>query len=98
MGKRGPRDPPLSVLPGTERIVDIRERPPVSWDRLVLKEDQAAEFLKCSPQTLRKRAASGEVPRYAVGGEWRYYVYDLLDLVLSAKSDREPDRSGGDPE
>ena len=55
---------------------------------MVLREEQAAEFLKCSPQALRKRAAGGEVPRYRVGGEWRYYVYDLLDHVLGAKGDR----------
>lgn len=97
MGRRGPRNPTsvLHALPGTQQIVDVRERPPVSWDRLVLKEEQAAEFLKCSPQTLRKRAASGEIPRYGVGGEYRYYVYDLLDYVFS---DRDFDKSGGDPE
>ena len=61
---------------------------------MVLKEDQAAEFLKCAPKILRKRAASGEIPRYAVGGKWRYYVYDLLDHVLPGKGDR----SVGDPE
>lgn len=65
---------------------------------MVLKEEQAAEFLKCSPQTLRKRAAAGEVPRYAVGGEWRYYVYDLLDHVIIAGGDRSLDRSGSDLE
>ncbi|HEX6711565.1 MAG TPA: helix-turn-helix domain-containing protein [Rubrobacter sp.] len=78
-------------------MADVRERLPVSWDRLVLKEEQAAEFLKCSPQTLRKRAASGEIPRYVVGGEYRYYVYDLLDYVISPDADRGSDRSGSDP-
>lgn len=86
MGKRGPRNSSLSVLPGEVQIVDVRERPPVPWDRMVLKEEQAAEFLKCSPQTLRKRASSGEIPRYRVGGEWRYYVYDLLDYTLAKKA------------
>lgn len=88
MGKRGPRPRhgTVSVLPEPE-IADARERPPVAWDRIVLKEDQAAEFLKCSPQTLRKRAASGEVPRYGVGGEYRYYVYDLLDYALARTSE-----------
>ena len=86
-GKRGPRKAPLSVLASPDDLIveEIpRERPQIPWDRIVLKEDQAAEFLKCSPQTLRKRAARGEVPRYGVGGEWRYYVYDLLDYVLGA--------------
>lgn len=61
-------------------------------------EEQAAEFLKLSPQTLRKRAASGEIPRYEVGGEYRYHVYDLLDYAVSPGTDRNPDRSGSDPE
>ena len=52
---------------------------------MVLKENQAAEFLKCSPQTLRRRASSGEIPRYSVGGEFCYYVYDLLDYVIGAE-------------
>jgi hypothetical protein len=30
-----------------------------------------------------------------VGGEWLYYIYDLLDYVIG---DRESDSSGGDPE
>jgi hypothetical protein len=33
-----------------------------------------------------------------VGGEWRYYVYDLLNYVMGSGVDREGDRSGGDPE
>lgn len=68
--------------------MDVRERPSVAWNRLVLTEEQAAEFLQCSPQTVRKRAAAGEFPRYRVGGEWRYYVYDLLDHVLTGDNDR----------
>ena len=74
---------PVAVLPDLEPA-EARERPPVAWDRLVLKEHQAAEFLKCSPQTMRQRAASGEIPRHSVGGEYRYYVYDLLDYVLGS--------------
>ena len=87
MGKRGPRSAPLRAVPGTEQIVDMRERPPVEWDKIVLREEQAAEFLKCAPQTLRRRAAAGVVPRYLVGGEYRYYVYDLLDYVLSERGE-----------
>jgi hypothetical protein len=68
-------------LPDLESAA-ARERPPVAWDKLVLKEEQAAEFLKCSPQTIRKRAAAGDLPRRSVGGEFRYYVYDLLDYAL----------------
>jgi len=50
-------------------------------------EHQAAEFLKCSPQTMRQRAAAGEIPHHTVGGEYRYYVYDLLDYVLGPQAD-----------
>jgi hypothetical protein len=50
-----PLAPDLTVLQEISEEVDARERPPVTWDRLVLKDDQAAEFLKCSPQTLRER-------------------------------------------
>ncbi len=60
--------------------------------------DRSGRWVKCSPQTLRKRAASGEIPRYGIGGEWRYYAYDLLDYVMGASDDRASDRSGDDPE
>ena len=96
--KRGPRRrqklPPPVLQPAPETRPP--ERPPIPWDRLVLKEEQAAEFLKCSRSTLRKRAASGEVPRYAVGGEWRYYVYDLLDYVLAGNPVRADEEGVGD--
>lgn len=84
MGKRGPRRGVLAPVPsGPLQIIDAPERPPVSWDRLVLTEEQAAEFLKRSRSWVRARAQEGKIPRYADGGEHRYYVYDLLDYTLS---------------
>ena len=79
MAKRGPRTRPADVVqlhpaPGSER-------PPVPWDRIVLTEAQAAEFLKVARSTVRKHAAAGRIPRYRVGSEYRYYVYDLIDYM-----------------
>ena len=87
MGKRGPRPrgDALSVLPRIQEIVDARERPPVSWDRLVLEESDAARFLKMSRSAFRERAAAGEIPRYGDRGGYRYYVYDLLDWLMDRK-------------
>ena len=51
----------------------------------MLKEDQAAEFLKLSRSAFRKRAAAGEFPRYSQRGGYRYYIYDLLDYVIESR-------------
>jgi excisionase family DNA binding protein len=48
----------------------------------VLTEEQAAEFLKRSRSWVRTKAQEGKIPRYADGGESRYYVYDLFDYIL----------------
>lgn len=40
------------------------ERPVVAWDRLILREQDAAEFLKLPPSTFRGKAASGEFDRH----------------------------------
>ena len=83
VGKRGPRRRSVEAeVVDALHLEPTPERPPVPWNRMVLKEEQAAEFLKVGRSTLRKRAAAGEVPRYLVGGEYRYYVYDLLDYVI----------------
>jgi hypothetical protein len=82
----------LAEVPGPRRSAKHHDRD--AW----ITPAQLAEFLKCSPQTLRKRATSSEVPRYTVGGEYRYFVYDLLDYVIGSGTDRGADRSDGDPE
>ncbi len=53
---------------------------------MVLREEQAAEFLKLPRTTFRKKAAAGEFIRYPVtDGTYRYYVYDLLDWLLARR-------------
>lgn len=60
------------------------ERPVIQWDRLILREPDAAEFLKLPPSTFRAKAAAGEFDRHRLtDGTWGYYAYDLLDWFLS---------------
>ncbi|HEX7169512.1 MAG TPA: hypothetical protein VF206_01690 [Rubrobacter sp.] len=60
------------------------ERPSVPWDRLILRESNAAAFLKMPASTFRKKAAAGEFERHPLtDGTHAYYVYDLLDWFLS---------------
>ena len=89
MGRRGPRPRRpsyLAVVPEAMETADYPVRPPVAWDRLVLTEAQAAEFLKDARSTLMTCARAGNIPHYQVVGEFRYYVYDLLDYALSIRS------------
>lgn len=57
------------------------ERPRVDAEWLILTEEEAARVLKVARPTFRKWAGAGRVPRYQIGGEYRYYIYDLLDLM-----------------
>ncbi len=63
---------------------DPAERPPVSWNRLILRAPEAAEFLKIPQSTFKAAAARGEFERHRLtDGTYAYYVYDLLDWFLS---------------
>ena len=85
-GKRGPRG--LRPVPDVGTEASPPERPPLPWNRIVLKEDQAAEFLKLPRSTFRKKAAAGEFVRYGVtDGTYRYYAYDLLDWLNDRRAD-----------
>lgn len=59
-----------------------KERPPLPWDRLILRAPEAAEFLKIPESTFK--AARGEFERHRLtDGTYGYYVYDLLDWLLA---------------
>ena len=49
----------------------------------VLTLQEAADYLKVSPDTLVDRAASGEIPSARVGRQWRF-MRAQLDEWLSA--------------
>jgi excisionase family DNA binding protein len=38
-----------------------------------LRLSEAAQFMKITPQTLRKLVASGEIPAVRIGRQWRFY-------------------------
>jgi excisionase family DNA binding protein len=49
--------------------------------------NQAAEFLKIHPQTLRARALSGELPGAKIGKSWVFIEEDLAAVIRSRYSD-----------
>ena len=49
--------------------------------------NQAAEFLKIHPQTLRTRALSGELPGAKIGKSWVFIEEDLAAAIRSRYSD-----------
>lgn len=53
----------------------------------VLTTREAAEYLKCSVETLKRRAAAGEIPAAKTGREWRFLL-DELEAWLRAGGDR----------
>lgn len=44
---------------------------------------EAAEFLKMSPEVLRRKVAKGEVPGAKPGKCWCFYVEDLVEYLRS---------------
>jgi excisionase family DNA binding protein len=45
--------------------------------------DEAADWLKCDPETVRTMAASGELPAAKVGRAWVFVDVDLVDWLRS---------------
>lgn len=83
--KRGPQR--RTAAPRLAEPPDSAERPPIPWDKLILREPDAAKFVKLSPSTFRKKAAAGEFERHPLTeGTWGYYVYDLLDWFLAQQA------------
>lgn len=75
------------------------ERPSVPWDRLILRESNAAAFLKMPASTFRKKAAAGECEppldrRYS--HLLRLRPARLVSLPLTAR-DSHPTRRGDTP-
>lgn len=64
-----------------------RKYPPVPWDRLFLEEADAARVLKYARSTFRAKAAAGAFPRYGEQGGYRYYIYDLIDYMMSRRQE-----------
>ena len=50
----------------------------VMENNLVLTTEEAAEFLKLTPFTVRDYARRGVLPSRKVGKAWRFYKPDLL--------------------
>jgi hypothetical protein len=45
--------------------------------------DGAAGWLKCDPETVRSKAASGELPGAKIGRAWVFFEEDLVEYVRS---------------
>ena len=53
-------------------------------DRFIGKAE-AAELLGISPATLDRLAAAGEVPKYKIGGQCRYYEAELISYAKAQR-------------
>lgn len=51
---------------------------------LVFTAEEAAEYLKTNPQTIRRMLREGKIPAAKVGREWRIHK-DALDAYLKGK-------------
>lgn len=55
----------------------------------VLTVKEAAEFLRCSPDTVKRRARAGELPASKIGRAWRFRRADLDRWLAEGGTRRE---------
>lgn len=56
-----------------------------SWDDLpvICTSADVGRLLHCSPEKVQKMAASGELPAFRLGPEWRFRREDLSNYVAA---------------
>ena len=59
------------------------EKSRVTAGRDVLNVEEAAEYLRFSPYTIREKAREGEIPGRKIGKEWRFSRRALLEWLES---------------
>jgi len=55
----------------------------------VLTLQEAAGFLRCSPDTVRRKARAGELPASKIGRVWRFRRADLDEWLAEGGTRRE---------
>jgi excisionase family DNA binding protein len=55
----------------------------------VLTLEEAASFLRCSPDTVRRRARAGELPAAKLGRAWRFRRAELDQWLADGGTRRE---------
>ena len=55
----------------------------------VLTLEEAASFLRCSPDTVKRRARAGELPAAKIGRAWRFRRADLDQWLAEGGTRRE---------
>lgn len=53
----------------------------------ILDIEAASEFLGIKKRTVYKLAKDGEIPAIKIGGQWRFYKKQLLDLFQQQQQD-----------
>jgi excisionase family DNA binding protein len=55
----------------------------------VLTLQEAADFLRCSPDTVKRKARAGELPASKIGRVWRFRRADLDEWLANGGTRRE---------
>lgn len=63
------------------REVHPRKPSTVPIDREVLTLEEAAEFLRCDPATVKRRAKVLNLPHRRIGSLWRFYRPSLISWM-----------------
>ncbi|MCF7802889.1 MAG: helix-turn-helix domain-containing protein [Candidatus Marinimicrobia bacterium] len=58
-------------------------------DNEILDIEAAAEFLGIKKRTMYKLVKDGEIPAAKIGGQWRFYREQLLELFKAPKSEAD---------
>lgn len=77
------QDAPLSeILRALEKAQELARAMQEAEADQWLNADEAAAYLNIGPSVFRKMAASGELPRHRISGEYRYHRAELKRWAL----------------
>lgn len=57
-------------------------------DHEILDIDAAADFLGIKKRTMYKLVNEGEIPAVKIGGQWRFYREQLLEMFTRSSSEK----------
>lgn len=63
----------------------------------VLTPEQVASMFDCTADTVRERAASGELPGVKIGRDWRFPAAALYDALCKLAVEQAQQRRAGQP-
>lgn len=70
------------MMPASLSTSSLQERVTMAVETDILTLDEAAEYLRVHPRTLRVKASEGQIPGAKIGRVWRFHRQQLESWLL----------------